>query len=416
MEPNEQYIEELKTIVKFHCFNVAQILNAKKNKHLLDYVNDWCKFMDADQHKYKIITKVWYTLNKIPNFVRCKNARCNREIHKDIVRLADPGLQYCNCKCLYTDDNHKEHLSKTIKSFSAEKKELKAKRRKATCKKLYGDENWRNAPKARQTLQAKYGKGIVSIFQVPEIRQQVREANIKKYGVPSYTQTKECQEKIANTCYERYGESRYAKTNECKERVKTTCLQKYGSMNPIGNEKVQDKSKQTCRLKYGCNFSSQSPDIQRKQKRKYYVELTKFFPESDEVLKFDSLAELAFYIHMRRSNQKVEQQPNVFFEYQFDGNIYRYFPDFKVGTKFYEIKGNQFFKNKDPNERMICPYRYKNWSDAEYLHMCDKYEAKHQCMLANNVIILTSKDYDRFIDEMKEQYGPEIITHIQRSK
>ena len=61
---------------------------------------------------------------------------------------------------------------------------------------------------------------------------------------------------------------------------------------------------------------------------------------------------------------------------------------------------------------MICPYRYKNWSDAEYLHMCDKYEAKHQCMLANNVIILTSKDYDRFIDEMKEQYGPEIITHI----
>ena len=36
MEPNEQYIEELKTIVKFHRFNVAQILNAKKNKHLLD--------------------------------------------------------------------------------------------------------------------------------------------------------------------------------------------------------------------------------------------------------------------------------------------------------------------------------------------------------------------------------------------
>lgn len=43
---------------------------------------------------------------------------------------------------------------------------------------------------------------------------------------------------------------------------------------------------------------------------------------------------------------------------------------------------------------MINPYRNKNWSDERYNWECEKYEAKHQCMITNNVIILRKKDID----------------------
>ena len=43
---------------------------------------------------------------------------------------------------------------------------------------------------------------------------------------------------------------------------------------------------------------------------------------------------------------------------------------------------------------MFNPYRNKNWSDERYARECMKYEAKHQCMLKNNVIILRKKDID----------------------
>ena len=35
---------------------------------------------------------------------------------------------------------------------------------------------------------------------------------------------------------------------------------------------------------------------------------------------------------------------------------------------------------------------YKDWTDEFYNWKCGLYEAKHQCMLANNVIILREQD------------------------
>ena len=49
---------------------------------------------------------------------------------------------------------------------------------------------------------------------------------------------------------------------------------------------------------------------------------------------------------------------------------------------------------------MYKPYRAAEQSLEEYNWGCGKEEAKHQCMLSNNVIILRGKDIDNLSIEM----------------
>ena len=158
------------------------------------------------------------------------------------------------------------------------------------------------------------------------------------------------------------------------------------------SEEVKDYLKRCNVESFGYEWPGQCPDIQAKQRQRY----------SWNGIKFDSAPELAFYIWMLDHNVEFEYQPSTPFEYFIDGTKYFYCPDFKVGDQFYEIKGDQFFKE---DGTMFLPYRKKSWSDADYERMCSKYQAKHQCMLANNVIILTSKDYQQYLDYVSEKYG-----------
>ena len=41
-----------------------------------------------------------------------------------------------------------------------------------------------------------------------------------------------------------------------------------------------------------------------------------------------------------------------------------------INGKLYEVKGDHFFKDKDPSKEMICPYRKKDWTDERYAWEC----------------------------------------------
>ena len=60
------------------------------------------------------------------------------------------------------------------------------------------------------------------------------------------------------------------------------------------------------------------------------------------------------------------------------------------GRRIVEVKGDQFFRFNESTgkEEMFCPRRYPEWRDEYYNWMCGLYEAKHKCMLKNNVLIL----------------------------
>ena len=107
---------------------------------------------------------------------------------------------------------------------------------------------------------------------------------------------------------------------------------------------------------------------------------------------FDSIPEIAVYIWATDLNYKIEFEP-CFFIYEYNNKKHKYIPDFKINNKLIEIKGDYFFKS---DGTMCNPYDHTQ--DALY-------EAKHQCMLNNNVEIWTSTQYTIAISYCLTVYG-----------
>ena len=117
-------------------------------------------------------------------------------------------------------------------------------------------------------------------------------------------------------------------------------------------------------------------------------------------ISFDSSPELAFFIYAEDNGLDVEYQPDVYFEYLVNRKIYRYQPDFKMGPIYIEIKGLQFFENKNPAGRMINPYDRS---------MDEIYEAKHQCMIKNSIKLMLPSEYKKYIEYVKKTYGNDYL-------
>lgn len=106
-------------------------------------------------------------------------------------------------------------------------------------------------------------------------------------------------------------------------------------------------------------------------------------------IKFQSYYELAFYVYLKDHKIRFEYLQNrLSIPYYHNNSQYDYFPDFKVFNTLVEIKGPHFF---DKNGSMINPF--DRTQDA-------KYEAKHQCMIKNNVHIITNCDtYIKYVED-----------------
>lgn len=115
---------------------------------------------------------------------------------------------------------------------------------------------------------------------------------------------------------------------------------------------------------------------------------------------FDSSWELAYYIWLTDNNIKFEYQPNIYFEYTVNNKIHKYFPDFCIENKLYEIKGTQFFNESG---EFIDPYK-NNMLKAK---------CKYQCMLDNNVKILKEEDIKPILKYITEKYGKDYLKQFK---
>lgn len=110
-------------------------------------------------------------------------------------------------------------------------------------------------------------------------------------------------------------------------------------------------------------------------------------------MSFDSKWEFKVYDFLIENKLLFEYQPAISIPYYCEGTKHYYHPDFLVNGRIYEVKGDHFFKvDESGKEVMINPYRDPEWSDERYAYECAKYEAKHQCMINNGVVILRRKD------------------------
>lgn len=90
---------------------------------------------------------------------------------------------------------------------------------------------------------------------------------------------------------------------------------------------------------------------------------------------FDSFPELCFYLYHKHLKHNIIRSSKQLI-YFYNNEKHFYLPDFEIDGQLYEIKGDHLF------EKMLIPDTLDN--------------AKYQCMLQNNVIILQSNDYAKY--------------------
>lgn len=146
---------------------------------------------------------------------------------------------------------------------------------------------------------------------------------------------------------------------------------------------------------YGVEHYAQSPEFHKKCHKPY---TNPKYPN----MSWATSWEFKVYDFLTEHNIPFEYQPSISFPYEYKGTKHTYHPDFLVNGRIYEVKGDQFFRINESTgqEEMYCPYRYSDWSDKEYEWTCGKEEAKHQCMLAHDVVILRKNEIDNLTVEM----------------
>lgn len=270
-------------------------------------------------------------------------------------------------------------------------------------------------------------RGVEWAAQDPEVIEKIKQTNIEKYGEDSYMKTKEFQERSRQICLERYGELWAIQSDEVKRKRSEKNLEKYGEENPhsygsksfaedmvakygevypyaFGSENFYNLMEE----RYGCKTALQNTDIYQQFRQTlfnkygmYHFPTGRYYCDGQH---FDSKYELYYWMFNRLIGKPIVRDPfrgtsGIFYKYK--GIVHSYYPDFMVEDKLIEIKGTQFFENGDPTQKMINVYDRSQ--DGLF-------EAKHQCMISNDVIILTNKSPEfkhivEYVDNYLKQYG-----------
>ena len=112
--------------------------------------------------------------------------------------------------------------------------------------------------KRKATVSERYD-GVTNVFQVPEVRDRIREVLEERYGGTGHG------------------------SPELRARIELTNEARYGSGNPFGSPKIQEKIRETWRANYNCDNPNQSPEVMGRRvatnRERYNVD---HYPETEE--------------------------------------------------------------------------------------------------------------------------------------
>ena len=377
----------VKTINGNYVSSMNKILNARDRKQLLEYVIESTPCLNIGKHS--VPERVYWIINDIHSFPICANPCCINKDKDGLPKNLD-GL----FKGFYK--GYQRHCCNKCSQMNP----LTTQSKKATSLKRHGNENYRNVKKARQTCLDHYG--VENCMKSQLIKEKIKNSNQHKYGCDWYFQSEDYRTKNKKAICEKYSEDidNVFQATEVKNCLKKTWLEKYGVDNPTKNQKIKDKVMQsyheTSIKRYGTYWPIQNNEVFKRCKRKIHF----------DNVSFDSFPELAFYVWLKDHDIKFEYQPNMSFKYECKGLMHTYYPDFLLvdTNEIIEIKTRSSFENKDINGKMICIFDRS---------LDDIAEAKHQCMLANNVTLLVEEDYMQYVDYFNKKYGKDFIFKLK---
>lgn len=201
--------------------------------------------------------------------------------------------------------------------------------------------------------------------------------NIKRYGSANpravlhpdtyhYDDEKSriADEKRRNTTRSRYNVDHYSQTQDWRDRA----IPALASTN-------MDR--------YGVRSYAQTPEFHKNARKRYMYKGEKF----------DSSWELYYYVYMLEHGHNIVRNTQLFYQYEYMGNSYRYFPDFIVDGKVVEIKGDYLV---DADNHLKKVHAIDN---------PDKLKAKDDCMVKNNVKLILKDEILPIINEVQLKYG-----------
>jgi len=304
-----------------------------------------------------------------------KCVKCGKEVITRLkVAIKNEGL----CRtCKTKKTNLERYGTENINALQSKKEKTKE-----TCKKKYGVENPFQTEKAKEISKEwasskEFSEKLKESWKtktkedIAKRYEKSKQTNLKKRGIENPFLDKE---KIKAAVKEKYGVENVSQLDEVKEKSKQTCLERYGIENPFLDK---EKIKAAVYEKYGM----------------FHAPSFKFLYEG---LSFDSKWELALWIYAKDHNEEIEREPCCF-EYEYNGKVHKYFPDFKYKGKLIEIKGDQFVKEDGA------------WQNPFDHSQDELFEAKHQCVLKNGVEIFGEKDVQKFLDYVNEKYTKDFL-------
>ncbi len=342
----------------------------------------------------------WRPLQKV--IFNCSN--CSVETIKSIKAYKrSPYCRQCTLQIMSTKvkETCRERYGVTnvFKLNSIKEKSAKTKTEK------YNNPHYVNPGKARNTCLEKYG--VDAYVKSDSFKEAAKETKIRNFGsvencynenIEKSKKTKlelyndpyyNNRPKAIDTCKQRYNEESYMHTQEFKNRSKESILHRYGVSNVMQSSIIREKARRTCLEKYGVPSYSQTVDFQYKRYKKYFYDGEYF----------DSSWELALWIYAKDNNLDISRVQDPFV-YYYNDTEYMYYPDFKYNGSLIEIKGTQFFENGDTNGKMINPFDRS---------LDEKFEAKHQCAIDNNVIFFTENDIKPILQYVNNKYTKDYI-------
>ena len=247
--------------------------------------------------------------------------------------------------------------------------------------------------------------GVTHNSQLDSVKKKKVQTCLEHYGVEHPLQSKKILNKAKKTMKKRYGTEYSSKSEEIKEKIANTNMERYGNRCSLHGSN-QKKTEQAFIDKYGVDNPRKSSEIINKMldtKFERYGSVNLFHLYKYNEINFDSSWELAFYIYHVDRNHNIKHEP-TFFTYKYNNVLCRYYPDFKINGKYYEIKGEQFIK-RNSNGKIV---------DLVYFGESNKKSsAKYKCMKKHNVTIIDGYKIQKYLEYVINKYGEDYLDQFR---
>lgn len=300
------------------------------------------------------------------------------------------NIPLCGCGNPVKFHGYKYGFSKfCCPSCAGKNEEVKIKLKNTILEKYGGDYIGKFIDKGKNTKLLKYGDSNYNN------KEKSKQTCLEKYGVDNPMKLESSKLKSKQTCLEKYGNEYYLKSQQyldikdsCIEKSKQTCLEKYGTPYVMTNNDIKNKVKQTCLEKYGVEWSCMRQEA-RNQRNSHSK------PNEDFANILDSLNisyEREFYLDGKSFDFKVDNtliEINPSPTHNINWNPY----NGKIINKNYHLNKTELAKNKGYN--IINIWDWDDVNKISYLISSKTHIYARRC----DVKIIDCSENDEFLNK-----------------